>query len=246
MQLREFTEGTVLYGEGENTDRMYRVVAGTAEAFRVRVGAGRSVVARLEAGQVFGAMNQIRGGQIGVGVVAATDLTVEEYSSDEFDAAVQTDAALAYAVVTAMWSRMSYVLAKLSDARSEADHTQTAALSDFVIRPGSPWLARQMQAIKIPAKKLPFVVGSRNPRFGTTANLGLIDTSPPILSMEHFAIESWQGRLLVRDMGSNRGTVVNGVDLGKQSGTFGQPLENGENEILAGGAGSPFRFLVEL
>jgi pSer/pThr/pTyr-binding forkhead associated (FHA) protein len=50
--------------------------------------------------------------------------------------------------------------------------------------------------------------------------------------------------ILVRDLSSTLGTIVNGQPLGRDFPVDSAPLRQGENSVVAGGAGSPFAFVV--
>ena len=82
----------------------------------------------------------------------------------------------------------------------------------------------------------------------------LDDTAPFRLSRNHFVIEKRDGGYHVRDLCSSLGTIVNGEPIGHYvradaSTAWGHlasdaPLRPGENEVIAGGADSPFVFSV--
>jgi CRP/FNR family cyclic AMP-dependent transcriptional regulator len=75
-------------------------------------------------------------------------------------------------------------------------------------------------------------------------DLLLDDTAPFRLSRNHFVIEMRDGGHHVRDLCSTLGTIVNGQPIGNHFGTDHAPLRVGENEVIAGGADSPFVFSV--
>jgi CRP/FNR family transcriptional regulator, cyclic AMP receptor protein len=50
----------------------------------------------------------------------------------------------------------------------------------------------------------------------------------------------------VRDLNSTLGTIVNGRPLGRDFPVDSEPLQKGNNRVLAGGADSPFAFVVTL
>jgi hypothetical protein len=104
----------------------------------------------------------------------------------------------------------------------------------------------------------PFIVG-RRPTAGEglppwQPDLELNDAAPFRLSRNHFAIEKHDGGYRVRDLCSTLGTIVNGEPIGQYvpadaSTPWGHlasdaPLRAGENEVIAGGANSPFVFSV--
>ena len=104
----------------------------------------------------------------------------------------------------------------------------------------------------------PFIVG-RRPAAGEglpprQPDLELNDAAPFRLSRNHFAIEKHDGGYRVRDLCSTLGTIVNGEPIGQYVPAdaptpWGHlasdaPLRAGENEVIAGGANSPFVFSV--
>jgi len=51
-------------------------------------------------------------------------------------------------------------------------------------------------------------------------------------------------RLIIADLGSTLGTIVNGQAIGHHFMSDAAPLRSGDNHIIAGGHGSPFEFTV--
>ena len=132
---------------------------------------------------------------------------------------------------------------------------QTAESS--VIGPKNPRLQHQFCS-PLGLGDLPFIVGRRpTAREGLPPwqpDLELNDTAPFRLSRNHFTIEKHDGGYRVRDLCSTLGTIVNGEPIGHYvradaSTAWGHlasdaPLRAGENEVIAGGADSPFVFSV--
>ena len=73
----------------------------------------------------------------------------------------------------------------------------------------------------------------------------LDDTGPFRLSRNNFMIEQRKG-YHVRDLRSTLGTIVNGQPIGDRFCTDDVLLRAGENEVIAGGLGSPFIFSVSI
>jgi pSer/pThr/pTyr-binding forkhead associated (FHA) protein len=72
------------------------------------------------------------------------------------------------------------------------------------------------------------------------------DAEPFRLSRDHFMITRDTTRLLILDLGSTLGTIVNGGAIGHHFMTDAAPLHRGDNRIVAGGRGSPFAFIVSV
>jgi CRP/FNR family cyclic AMP-dependent transcriptional regulator len=102
--------------------------------------------------------------------------------------------------------------------------------------------------------KFPFLIG-RQPdereadlQFSShmpDVDLQLADAKPYRLSRTHLALQNIDsGRFLIRDLGSALGTQVNDKFLGADFGGDTAELKAGENQVVAGGAESPFVFRV--
>jgi hypothetical protein len=113
----------------------------------------------------------------------------------------------------------------------------------------NPWLQRQLHT-PLGIGDRPFVVG-RRPISGERLpprqpDLVLDDTGPFRLSRNHFMIEQRHEGYHVRDLRSTLGTIVNGQPIGDRFCTDDVLLRVGENEVIAGGLGSPFVFSVSI
>src|SRR5258708_10348925 len=78
------------------------------------------------------------------------------------------------------------------------------------------------------------------------ADLMLDDTGPFRLSRNHFMIEQRHEACHVRDLRSTLGTIVNGQPIGDHFCSDDVLLRAAENEVIAGGSGSPFVFSVSI
>ena len=114
---------------------------------------------------------------------------------------------------------------------------------------GNPWLQRQLHT-PVGFGDRPFVVG-RRPVAGEELpprqpDLMLNDPGPFRLSRNHFMIEQRHEGYHVRDLCSTLGTIVNGQPIDGHFRTDDVLLRFGENEVIAGGVGSPFVFSVSI
>jgi pSer/pThr/pTyr-binding forkhead associated (FHA) protein len=102
----------------------------------------------------------------------------------------------------------------------------------------------------MPIARLPFTVGRKPaddeaPAF-ITADLAIPEPPPYRLSRAHFSLVAQGDEVVVRDLASTLGTIVNDRPLGRDFPIDSAPLHRGENTIVAGGRGSPFVFTVTL
>ena len=110
-----------------------------------------------------------------------------------------------------------------------------------------PAIADRIGLTDLAIDVFPFVVGRQSGDASAAAiSLPIRDRRPFQLSRRHFLIDRADGAVEVRDCGSNNGTIVNGTALGGKNTAFREALRPGENEIIAGTASSPFRFLCHI
>jgi hypothetical protein len=141
--------------------------------------------------------------------------------------------------------------------RDADNQTAESSVNSPYLAGKNQWLQQQFSS-PLGLGDLPFVVG-RRPAAGEglppwQPDLELNDTMPFRLSRNHFTIEKHDGGYRVRDLCSTLGTIVNGepighyvrgdASIGWQHLASDAPLRAGENEVIAGGADSPFVFSV--
>ena len=126
----------------------------------------------------------------------------------------------------------------LGDGATIALSARSAALRDLI------------GAEPIHSARLPFVVGRHpvddevQPR--RRPDLLIADDRPFRLSRQHFVIARLGERLLLSDLGSALGTIVNGQPIGIHFESDTAVLHRGENHVVAGGPESPFEFSVSI
>lgn len=118
------------------------------------------------------------------------------------------------------------------------------------LKPASDATRSGMPRRGVKIKETPFGVG-RKPKRGeqiprTDIILQFSDERPYNLSRNHFLIEIGRPGLMIRDAGSQLGTVVNGERIGLDEPRNVMPLHIGANEIEAGGYNTPFAFILEI
>ena len=139
--------------------------------------------------------------------------------------------------------RGANVLAVQSPHAVESTEGRAFDVALFGLTPAAAVAARALRLAHLPFRvgRLP-VAGEAQPMEGN--DLQLSDTKPFNVSRNHFAIERGPDGVQVRDCGSYVGTIVNGVQIGGHRHIATGPLAVGENEVVAGGPRSPFRFRV--
>jgi len=137
------------------------------------------------------------------------------------------------------------------------DGTDETASVTVIAEDATILLAAQNEALRarigaaaIHVAKLPFLAG-RIPVEGEAKPLRLPDLliedeAPFRLSRQHFMITRSGDRLILSDLGSTLGTIVNGQAIGHHFTKDAAPLHRGQNHVVAGGWDSPFEFLVSI
>jgi CRP/FNR family cyclic AMP-dependent transcriptional regulator len=253
MDLAYFTEGQILFREGDPADSVFRLLSGAVDILRELDG-DAILLGTVGAGQFIGEMGVVENRPRNATARAAGKVEVEILTPTEFFDQI----AGSPQAVRELIQRLSRRLREADDRivnderRSnqphgirKADDRQRAA--DSYLAAKNPWLQRQLSA-PLGLSDLPFVVG-RGPvaREGLPPlqpDLKLADGAPFRLSRNHFMIDKRDGSYYVRDLRSTLGTIVNGEPIGDHFRWDEAPLQAGENEVIAGGVESPFVFSV--
>jgi len=263
---RQFKKGDVLFRQGDPSDNVLRVRTGEIEVLR-EVGSAFVLLGHAREGEWLGEMGVIEHRSRSATARATADSSVEIMTAQEFLERVSTDPALARALILRLSIRLRNIEDKIAGALLSFTPERTSngpdgldgrdkVASDAIIPDGvtvaliarSDALRARIGAVPIPIPALPYVVG-RLPVAGEAApprhpDLLIEDKSPFRLSRDHFMISRSGDQLLISDLGSALGTIVNGRAIGHHFMRDTAPLRRGENQVIAGGRDSPFEFVV--
>jgi CRP/FNR family transcriptional regulator, cyclic AMP receptor protein len=254
-----YKQGDVLFHQGGTADRVLRVVRGEAEVLREHDGTA-VVLGHAREGEWLGEMAVIENRSHSATARAATDCVVESLTAQQFMDQISRDPALARDVILRLSVRLRSIEDKVAgdllpfrgDTRtgSEDAAPSNCAAGAILLTAKTDALRARIGAAAIPIDRLPFVVGrialDSEDVPSRPADL-LIEDNPPFrLSRQHFMIAQSGERLLISDLGSRLGTLVNGQPIGHHFMTDAARLSSGENDILAGGRGSVFEFMVSV
>jgi CRP/FNR family transcriptional regulator, cyclic AMP receptor protein len=260
--LSQFKKGDLLFRQGDASDRVVRVRRGEIEVLR-EVGATSVLLGHVRGGEWLGEMGVIEGRSRSATARAAADGEVEVLTARQFLERVSSDPALAHDLILRLSIRLRRIEDKIAGellhfahdrspdgAGETASDTVVADDATISLAAQSDALRARIGAAPIHVAKLPFLVG-RVPVEGNAQplrrpDLVIEDEEPFRLSRQHFMIARSGDRLLVSDLGSTLGTMVNGRAIGHHFMTDAESLHRGENHVVAGGWGSPFEFLVSI
>jgi CRP/FNR family cyclic AMP-dependent transcriptional regulator len=253
--LKRFEAGDVLFRQGDESDHVVLIKSGTVDVIR-EVGAHTIRLGAAKEGEFLGEMGVLEGRSRSATVVATSDLEVELIGRRGFLERVSADPQLAQKLLVRMSSRLRDVenmLARLhAAAEAEARDREgqvhgVPALEISAVTYAAKFYVG-IEPIRIPS--LPFTVGRargpNEPGSDTKPDLEVPEPEPFRLSRRHFCVAAEDNDVLIRDLSSELGTIVNDVPLGRDFGQDTAHLRRGPNRVIAGGAGSPFEFDVAL
>jgi CRP/FNR family cyclic AMP-dependent transcriptional regulator len=245
--------GDILFRQGEPSDHTVLLHAGRVDVLR-EVGAETILLGSATAGEFVGEMGVLDARPRSATVRAATAVEVELIERDAFIRRVSRDPELAHKLLLRMSARLRDVDDLLTRARTDRVRPEEGAAPS-----GLPEI--ELEAATFAAKfyvgvdpiriiKLPFVVGREagphEAKGSLAVDLEIPEPEPYRLSVAHFALVADGGRVLLRDLDSELGTIVEGTALGRDLPTDRAALREGVNEVIAGGRGSPFAFTVRV
>jgi CRP/FNR family transcriptional regulator, cyclic AMP receptor protein len=257
MTRTQFAEGQILFKEGDPADGVFRILSGSVDVLRELDG-DPILLGAVGAGQFIGEMGVMENRPRSATVRATTEVEAEFFNPTEFLDQIVSSPRAARDLIRRLSQRLREADDRianderrsgraLANRKNADDQTAVLSLNNAYLAAKSPWLQRCFHT-PVELGDLPFVVG-RRPGAGEAAplwppDLVLDDTAPFRLSRDHFIIEKRDGGYHVRDLCSTLGTIVNGEPIGEHFRTDDAPLRAGENEVIAGGVGSPFAFSV--
>jgi len=237
--------GGTIFSTGDPSTAVYVIEDGEV-AITVN---GGTEVARLHPGELFGESGVLEARPRAATATATMATTLLATDADTFCRAFGMNNDRALALVKLLCARLRSTT--LRTAHASTAHAETDAPSPAAIRllPDSERLASAYGMTSVDVRHLPFQVGNRYG--GETLPIASNHTcSIPArgdtdLAAPHFEILRRDGRIGVRDLGTVNGTVVNGTAITRTSLNAFVALRKGDNEVVAGRPGSPFRFRIQ-
>jgi hypothetical protein len=253
--LKRFAPGDILFRQGDPSDHVVLVRSGQADVLR-EAGDELILLGTAKEGEFLGEMGVLDARPRSATVRAATTLEVELISRQGFLERVSADPQLAQKLLVRMSARLRDVEDMLTRIYTHgAEETArdwlpapAAAAARITLAAATKRARAVVGGEPIAIDRLPFTVG-RRPEEGQAApaitpDLAIPEPAPYRLSRAHFSLLEEGGEVVVRDLGSTLGTLVNNRSIGRDFPLDSVPLRQGENTIVAGGTGSPFVFAV--
>jgi CRP/FNR family transcriptional regulator, cyclic AMP receptor protein len=247
MQPMHVPAGATIFRVGDPSSAVYVIEDGEV-AITVN---GGIEVARLHAGALFGESGVLEARIRAATATAILATTLLVTDGETFFHAFGMDNDRALTLVKLLCSRLRSTTARAALPLGGGGHDSDAsAAGTAAIRllPDSERLTGEFGMVPIDVRHLPFQVGNRfggetlpiaSNHYCCIPARGVGDLAAP-----HFEILRRDGLVGVRDLGTSTGTCVNGTMISRASLNAFVALRQGDNEVIAGGLGSPFRFCV--
>lgn len=253
LNQRQFSAGSLIFREGEESDKAYIVRSGRVEIFK-RIDQGTLLLATLGAGEIFGEMGVISEQPRTAYASAASDVVVTELSRDAFTSLMAGEPEEVVLVVKALMERLRETNQKVAKLMNKQAKFQLATGNDVppvtrvTIAPLTNLLKSRMPENGVSTTSLPYRVGGlpagAEPNPMDWNNLFVKDCDPAIISRNHFAIQKNDKGVIISDRGSRTGTLVNDEKIGAGAENFEAQLKFGDNTVVAGDMESPYRFCI--
>ena len=250
--LKRFEAGQILFCQGDPSDQVILIHTGGVEVVR-EVGDGCVLLGTAGPGQFIGEMGVLEARPRSATARAADQLEVELIERRAFLDRVSREPQLARQLLMRMSMRLRDVedrLAGLHAAAGTLGAASVTALPSLLLSAATYGAKFYVGVAPIAVRHLPFTVGRQaGPEETASAipvDLAIPEPEPYRLSPAHFTLLLDEGTVLVRDLGSELGTIVDGQPLGLNFHADVTPVHPGTTRIVAGGHDSPFAFALTM
>jgi CRP/FNR family cyclic AMP-dependent transcriptional regulator len=239
--------GGTIFSTGDPSSAVYVIEDGEV-AITVN---GGTEVARLHPGELFGESGVLEARARAATATATMPTTLLATDAETFFRALGMNNDRALALVKLLCARLRSTTLRTAQPSAPNPEANGPTPGPATIRllPDSDSLTSTYGMTPVDVRHLPFQVGNRYG--GETLPIASNHTcSIPArgdtdLAAPHFEILRRDGRVGVRDLGTVNGTFVNGTAITRTSLNAFVALRKGDNEVVAGRPGSPFRFRIQ-
>ena len=243
MPERQFSEGNIIFREGEPPDYAYVITKGNVEILKKTSG-GDIQLAELKEGDVFGEMGLFDHNPRAATARAKTTTNVDMIDTAELEGLLQQCPQRIAPIITSVFDRLRQMNKRVADKEKattivECDY-QTISLHPTE---GS---ACAFDPINISVTQLPLKVGghleNKAPEHEGKSRLDIPCSGPPLaISHDHFRLEVIDKTVYLRDMGSRFGTLVDTTPVGRKRGKYKIAINKGEHTITLGNHDSQYK-----
>jgi CRP-like cAMP-binding protein len=240
--------GKVIYREGDPSDAIYVIDHGVVEVLRNHDGA-MVRLGVLRHGEIFGETGVILHHPRSTTTRALTAVTLMRIDSKRFLEIFPPDNPVALPLLRMLCERLAEANRQIADLSLGSAGAASDEVARMRLMGASPLIETQIGDHGIEIRQLPFTIGRRSqsgepPKASRDALLLGSQGGTYQISLQHCVIDQLGGTLIVRDLGSALGTLVNGKRIAEFERSRIAPLRFGANEIVIGGADSAYHFTL--
>ena len=249
-----FAPGETIFAEDDASDLAYVIRTGRVEILKATP-KGPLLLAVLGAGDVVGEMGLLDERPRSATARALDAVVAHAVGPREFTEQLLHDPRGALGLLHGLFERLRTSNQKLTE--SATGRLREAGVPVVRLLPDADVPSTVLPPEGLAITRFPFRIGrvadADRPDVLHYNDLELPDRAPYTLSRNHFSLDLGPDGVVVRDRGSQRGTLVNRLRIGARFDRDVAPLEPGENRVVAGApplfvdrADSPFRFRVTI
>jgi CRP-like cAMP-binding protein len=244
IETQTFETGEVLIAPGSAADTAFVLLSGSV-CVEDEVDAPPLIIGP---GEMIGDLALLLDQPHSASVVALERVSAVRLTRLQIAAAMRSAPNASAAQMRELFAGLARRLAERQKAGASRDSREARDWSAVILTAEAGDLVRHIGNGRLTRRDLPFTIGRKPGRREsappTAVSLVLPDNQPFNLSRCHFAIDIQTRSPVIRDAGSQLGTLVNGVRIGAGRPSNTAPLNPGANRVVAGAADSPFRFVV--
>lgn len=246
MSSKTIEKDGVIFQEGDIADAAYYITSGKVALFQSDRGQSTPLKTVADK-EVFGELCLFDDKALRPYSARALEATtVETIQAADYAGFIASAPDALKAVFQLMADRM-----KLGKSRNaaKANPILNSTTKSLTLTPEGDKLKSQLKPVTIPVASLPFRIGGfpegSEVNRKDTVHLSIASQAQPLrVSRQHCEIANEDGALVVVDMGSRFGTIVNGVSIGRGKGVYSAPLANGTNTIILGNQDSGYSLTI--
>jgi CRP-like cAMP-binding protein len=249
--IKAFQPEERIIEEGTKGTSAYVILSGTVEVFK-KSGEKEVFLGILGEGQVFGEMGLIEDRPRWATVKARSELKVRIISREAFNECLRKKPSVLIPIMKSLFERLRQV-SELLAVRTANPYGETREEKAYeVVMEGQTAEAQKiLDDRKLLITKFPFLIGREppeDPDFDVFYNndLAIKEEKPYVISRYHLSINNESGHIWVADRGSAFGAIVNGKEIGGQTGLARASLDRIENQVIIGPATSKYIFLLRV
>jgi len=251
-RMCEFNHGEIIFRQGAESDQVGWIRQGSVEIVK-ELETREVILGRVGADEFVGEMGVLEARRRNATVRAADRVSIEFLDPAAFLERISQDRTMALRVLTRLSERLRasddriVALESIRGGRMQVESIGADG-PEVILIAASEAVGEALPKDGLKIDRFPFTVGRRinsgERAPATEVDLAIADNRPYRLSRTHFSLVQTAEGLVVADTNSTLGTAVNGQFLGENFPQVRAPLKEGENEVVAGGVQSPYRFKI--